>query len=269
MGIFDRDYRILTEDEKEEYKIIKEKEIINSSSGKKSRFRKILFHEYPKAARHYMHLFPNNYLDIVELKDVDILNKKSKDFEQLLENQCKEQEILKFLKDNKAYFIVASILKRNYNFGHHAAYIFPEFQLGTEYRADYLLIGRSSGGYEFVFVELESPNGSITTKDGELGYVFRKGIKQIKDWSRWLERNYSTLRELYKKDLKEGDELPTEFIEYDSSRIHFVVIAGRRDDFNNLTYIIKREMFKNENLLLLHYDNLVDFSVDVAGKSTY
>jgi len=27
------------------------------------------FHEYPKAARHFTSLFPNNYLDIVELKD--------------------------------------------------------------------------------------------------------------------------------------------------------------------------------------------------------
>lgn len=49
------------------------------------------------------------------------------------------------------------MLKGNYNFGHHDAYIIPEFMLGNSYKVDYLLIGKSSRGYEFVFIELEKP----------------------------------------------------------------------------------------------------------------
>ena len=41
------------------------------------------------------------------------------------------------------------------NIGNHGAYLFPEFQLGSSYKADYLLLGKSSGGFEFIFVELE------------------------------------------------------------------------------------------------------------------
>lgn len=270
MKIYDRDYCELTKEEEEEYNKIKEKEIIKKIGKRGLAFKKNLFHEYPKAARHYEHLFPNYYLDILELKDIETLNRKSEDFNKLLSTEeCKEQDILKFIKEKEAYFIIASILKRNYHFGHHEAYIMPEFQLGTNYRADYLLIGRSSGGYEFVFVELESPKGNISKKDGNLGEVFRKGIEQVNDWRRWLQRNYSTLREEYKKHLKNGEQLPSEFIEYESARIHYIVVGGRREDFKDLTYSIKREYLQNEDILLLHYDNLVDFSLMLAGEPTY
>lgn len=71
------------------------------------------------------------------------------------------------------------------------------------------------------------------------------------------------------KYLKQGDQLPSEFIEYDSSRIHYVVIAGKRKDFKDLTYNIRREYLQKEDILLLHYDNLVDFSLAIAGEATY
>ncbi|MFR9240273.1 MAG: Shedu anti-phage system protein SduA domain-containing protein [Clostridium baratii] len=147
--------------------------------------------------------------------------------------------------------------------------MFPEFQLGTEYKADYLLIGKNSGGYEFIFVELENPNGNITKKNGNIGEAFRKGIDQTKDWKRWLEKNYQSLREVFKKHMKERDNLPNEFIEYDSTRFHYVVIAGRIKNFNELTYQIKREYMREQNILLMHYDNLVDQSKGIIGESTY
>ena len=64
--------------------------------------------------------------------------------------------------------------------GHHGAYLFPEFPLGTSYKADYLLIGNGSGGHEFIFIELENPKGNITLQNGELGNTFRKGILQVR-----------------------------------------------------------------------------------------
>lgn len=132
-----------------------------------------------------------------------------------------------------------------------------------------MLIGKNSGGYEFIFIELEHPYGKIIKKDGALGEVFRKGIEQTKDWKRWLDRNYQSLRENFVKNIKNNDRLPSEFVEYDSTRFHYVVVAGRRDDFNEDTYCIKREHKKEQNITLLHYDNLIDFSKDIIGKSTY
>lgn len=268
MKLYDRDYNILTEEEKRDYYNILGMEKINAD-GKRRRYgKRIMFREYPKAARHYEKLFPNNYLDIVELKDIEKLRLLNEEFCTVLNSECNEREILNFIRKNKAYFIIGSIFK-GYTFGHHDAYIFPEFQLGTEYKADYLLIGKNSGGYEFIFVELEDPNGNITKKNGNIGEAFRKGIDQTKDWKRWLEKNYQSLREVFKKHMKDRERLPNEFIEYDSTRFHYVVIAGRRKKFNELTYQIKREYMREQNILLMHYDNLVDQSNGIIGKSTY
>lgn len=269
MGAYKRDYLTLTEEEKKEYERIKAKEKMDEDGKPLFLGRRNLFREYPKAARHYESLFPNYYLDAVELKDEKYLNDKIKEFENLLDNNSNEQEILKFIKTNESYYIIASILMENYRFGHHEAYIMPEFKLGTSYRVDYLLVGKSSGGYEFVFVELEHPNKKSTKKNGWLSEVFRKGIEQTKEWEIWLEQNYSNLREWFGRNIKNNDKLPNEFIGYDPSRFHYAVVAGRQNDFDDTTYRLRRDYIKEKRTLLLHYDNLVNYSKEIIGKQTY
>lgn len=268
MGLFDRDYRVLTKEEINQWNKVLEREKYDEDGSKLSIGKRDLFREYPKAVRHYEQVFPNNYLDIVDLQDKYKLQTLNEGFKTLLDSKCNEQAILKYIKDNKAYYIIGSIFSQ-YNFGHHEAYIFPEFQLSTNYRADYLLVGKSSGGYEFIFIELERTYGNITKQDGNLGEVFRKGIEQTKDWKRWLDKNYQSLRQNFNNNIKENDKLSNEFIEYDSTRINYVVVAGRRDNFDENTYCIKREYQKEQNILLLHYDNLLDFSQNIIGKLTY
>lgn len=51
----------------------------------------------------------------------------------VLDNAQKENYIQKYIKDNKKWFIPASIFE-DYDFGHHEAYIVPEQALGSEYR---------------------------------------------------------------------------------------------------------------------------------------
>ncbi|WP_019849568.1 hypothetical protein [Desulfitobacterium sp. PCE1] len=149
MKIYERDYTVLDDLEKEEWDVIQQKEVIYKD-GKPSKLRRNLFRDYPKAARHYLSLFPNNYLDIEDLKDCSSLEKHICEYEELLNDvSTDERTLLNFIKDKRAYFIVASILKDNYYFGHHSAYIIPEFMLGNSYKVDYLLIGRSSGGHQF------------------------------------------------------------------------------------------------------------------------
>lgn len=55
-------------------------------------------------------------------------------------------------------------------------------------------------------------------------------------------------------------DLPEEFYVLDMSRFHYVVVAGRRTDFRDKTYIIKRERKKADDIDIIHYDNLFDFS---------
>lgn len=269
MKIYDRDYTILTETEEEEWESVKQREIIYYN-GKQSLARKSLFREYPKAARHYLSLFPNNYLDIEDLQNENKLKKQNNAFLTLLNKpDTNERTLLQFIKDSESYHIPASILKGNYNFGHHNAFIIPEFMLGNSYKADYLLIGRNSGGYEFIFVEFEKPYGNITINDGQLGEAFRKGLKQIEDWESWLEANYASLYETFSRYKHPNMILDEEFHKFDRTRMHFSVIAGRRIDFSDKTYRIKRKMKDDQKINLFHYDNLYDFSESIIGESTY
>lgn len=48
-----------------------------------------------------------------------------------------------------------------------------------------------------------------------------------------------------------------------------IIIAGRRDDFNKLTYTIVKEKKKSDDITILQYDNLYDFSNLLIGKVTY
>lgn len=266
MNLYKVDFRKISKEDKEAWELILQKE----KCGKGKFGRKSLYHQYPKAARHYMSLFPNNLLDIVELKDEKSLRSKLIGFQELLDSEdTSEMDILKYIRDYQAHFIVGSILKSNYNFGHHDAFVFPEFMLGTSFKADYLIVGRNSGGYEFVLVEFENSTKNITISDGELGCTFRKGLKQVHDWESWLQSNYINLREVFNKYKNPNEVLPECFLTYDRTRIHYVVVAGRREDFTENTYRIKRRYRDNEKITLFHYDNLCDSADAVIGKDTY
>lgn len=178
-------------------------------------------------------------------------------FKILLEKECTERDILNFINKEKAYYVIASIFD-GYRFGHHQAFLFREFELPPNYIVDFVLIGKNSGGFEFIFVELENPNGQIVTKEGEFGVAIRKGIKQINDWDDWIEKNFYSLRLVFNKYMGQQEQLPKEFYELEKSRIHYVVIAGRRSDYTNKTYQLRRKLLKSNNILLLHYDNLLD-----------
>lgn len=253
-----------------EWEILKEKEIIQRIGDGKLAIRKSLYREFPVAVRHYISLFPNNHLDIVDLQNVEYLSALIQEFHSLIENpSSNERSVLNWIQEQKAYFIIASIMKGGYSFGHHDAFIIPEFQLGNSYQVDYLLIGKSSGGYEFIFVELEHPNKNVTLNNGHIGDALRKGERQVIDWKYWLEANYSSLYETFRKYKSPNQDLPPEFLKYDSTRIHYAVIAGRRSDFNERTYQVKRQMKLSNNILVFHYDNLYDSARSLIGKSTY
>jgi len=268
MKLYKRDYTELTADEEAEWQLLRQKEVVHKWGT--AQVRQSLFRDYPKAVRHFVHLFPNNYLDIVDLQDEGRLKSQLDQFCQLIDSDdVTERKILDFINRSPAYFIVASMLKTYFSFGHHEAYLFPEFQLGNSYQADYLLVGKSSDGWHLVFVELEAPVGSITLAKGDLGSVFRKGLAQVADWDTWLQARYTALTETFDKYRLPDKRLPDEFIKLDKSRVHYVVVAGRRTDFNEKTYRIRRKKHKDNCELILHYDNLVDAAESIIGQDTY
>lgn len=122
-------------------------------------------------------LFPNNhYSRFTPIYDT------TKEFYQLItSSDTTERAILNWIASNRAWNYLFGLLRHYYRTGHHDDnYIFPEFKIGSAYVADYLLIGNSSDGYQFVFVELEAPNGRITKEKGtRFGEVINKGMNRL------------------------------------------------------------------------------------------
>jgi hypothetical protein len=216
-------------------------------------------------------LFPNNFVDAVELiSEKESFERNLNDFSTILgDTHITERDILRFIKNEKAYFLIGSILKRNFRFGHHGLYIFPEFKLPPNFQVDYLLVGGNSDGYHYVFVELENAYGKITTRDGSYGETIRKGIRQVDDWERWLEENFSHLHLVFTQALGDQKSLPREFTVFDKTRMHYVVVAGRRSDYNDRTYRLQRSILERRKLHIVHYDNLTDFAKTAIGTHSY
>lgn len=224
---------------------------------------------YPHAVRHNLSLFPNNHIELLGMKEETNIAELNADFLSLIEKAgCLERDVLNFINHTPAYHIVAGILKDRFPFGHHELYLFKEMCLGNDYRTDYVLIGKGSGGYEFVLIEFEKPDGRITIKDGHLGEAFRKGIYQAEDWKAWMDANFDTFcADL--SSVKGERDFPDEFKKYDSTRFHYVVVAGRRDDFSETTYRTVREKRQRLDIHLLHHDNLYDSAVKLESDNTF
>jgi hypothetical protein len=274
--LYSRDYSKLTDAESVEYQEIKRKEGPNENSqAPNSRFRRSYFFEYPKAARHFISLFPNNYLDQADLsQQQDALRIQAEKYNTLLNvPNLQELEVKAWIKENEAYHIVGSILK-DYNFGHHGAYLFTEFPIGTSYKADYLIVGQNSDGYHHIFCEFESVSRSkqsetIVKKDGNFGSIILKGLAQIDLWKNFLQSNFNVLENDFLKYKNPKDELPIEFRKFKQWQINYVVVAGRRNDYTERSRELRTQYKSERNIQILHYDNLYSNIQECIGRSTY
>ena len=113
-------------------------------------------------------------------RDID-LNYEADQLLNVLDSAKKENDIQNYIKENKKWFIPASIFE-DYDFGHHEAYISVEQPLGAEYKADYMLLGRNSIGHHIVLVEFENVNVDFRLQKSNMETeAVRKGMTQIND----------------------------------------------------------------------------------------
>lgn len=262
-----RNFKYITKEERQEYEAICATEHTGALFGKINHYN-----DYPEAVKHYLSLFPNNHIYLQDMKNKRDLHAINEAFSLLIHNpETNEHDVLKFINhEPQAYHIIGSIFTAaGFRVGHHGAFLFPEFRLGNEYRTDYLLIGKGSGGFEFVFVELEKPNGYVTLKNGHLGQVIRSGENQIEDWKLWVDANFATLKDFFDIEKQIDATLPQEFYNYDSTRVHYVVVGGKREDYNDMTYAIRRRKERETGIVMLHYDNLYDASERLFERATF
>lgn len=267
-GLFERDYTKLTPEEEAEKEEIDSKQDIYVANNFTVFKKAISPLAYPKAIRHFVSLFPNNYMDPVALsEEATKLKNQCNRFEKLLnDTSITELDIKRFIQKNRYYHIPAAILSQ-YGSGYNDTALFKEFPLGTNCRADYLLLGVLSDGWKFIFVEFENPYGNITMADGNFGKEIRKGLNQIDNWKTILEANFYSVSTEFEKSTSKP--LPKEFQRFDSSRMNYVVVVGRRSDFSEQIYTKRRRVEQEQNIKIFHYDNLLDYARKLIGSNTY
>lgn len=108
--LYERDYYLgLTETEEQQYEEITGRKFWEKRVSGFGRVNN--FMAYPKAARMCKSLFPNNYLDVAELRDVERLEHANEEFLSLLDNtECTERSILNFIREKEYYNIIGSII---------------------------------------------------------------------------------------------------------------------------------------------------------------
>ncbi len=263
MNLQDRDYTKFLSDE--EAKAYEEEERYERKVGIKINRQFPRFShpdaEIRKFIWHKRSLFPNNYLHFTEYRDVDF-QKEADLFQKIINNATDERSIQRYIRENKKWFIPGSIFL-DYNFGHHDAYLFPEQQLGTEYTADYMLIGKNSDGYNIVFVEFEKANVPylITTSNMESESV-RKGLTQIQDWKRWIDLN----RNYFLNSIgisRYGIDIP-------SYRIFYYLVVSRRDNMTDVAKDVRSQsMAERSNMKIVTFDRLVDNVIKLANYHSW
>src|SRR4051812_19736668 len=102
MKLYDNDFSIITEKDKETWEALQEQEIVHqlgSITVRRSKYR-----EYPVGVRHFLSLFPNNHLDINDLQKEEELNfLTDKYLETVLKPEANERTLLNFIRDHDAY----------------------------------------------------------------------------------------------------------------------------------------------------------------------
>lgn len=198
------------------------------------------------------HSIPNNFHTFEPnwYRDIDF-NQEADSFLNVLNQSQKENDIQQYIKNNQKWFIPASIFKE-YNFGHHEAYLIPEQPLGEKYRVDYMLLGRNSIGYQIVLVEFENANidYKIKTANIETDSV-RKGLAQLNDWEQWLDDN----RDYFLNSCglaKICGNIPT-------WGIFYCLVVGRRNRMDDEANRMRgKYQYKMSNYRIMTYDRLVE-----------
>jgi len=119
------------------------------------------------------------------------INSIEKQLVNILDSKQGERAVHKFLKDHKQLIVMA--FNRAWNF----YTCIPEFQLGSEFRSDFLILSAHSCNWHATFIELKDFNIGLYNKDGSPTRPLRQAKKQINDWREWIRINEPYLRQRF------------------------------------------------------------------------
>ena len=115
----------------------------------------------------------------------DITRQDVDDFERVLDGATGEGELQKYLEEHPPMLIQPLG-------GGHGRWVMSQKRLGSEFVTDFIIGERSSQGFEWTAVELESPTALLFNKNGDPSPVLRHAIRQVTDWRACLRSTRTT-----------------------------------------------------------------------------
>ena len=164
------------------------------------------------------------------------------DFEKCLSSAKSENELQKYLSSNP--YVLAVQLG-----GGHGRWVIPKKRLGAEHVPDFMVAEKSSVGFEWYAVELESPHVKMFTKSGNPTHQLTHAIRQIQDWRVWLEHN----RNYASRPRKESGLGLTDI----TANVDALILIGRQADINDSSNNLRRRMIKETRIKIHSYDWLL------------
>jgi len=172
---------------------------------------------------------------ITKLKEI------SSNFEALLNDAEKEEDLQKFLKENPMVL-------------HPTAEVIPKKKLGEDFITDFVLVTPSDQGATYTLVEIEKSSHPVLVKDNSLSSQTNHAIKQTRDWDVWLEQNKA-----YLQNRLPGFETPK-----------YMVVIGRGTTLDTTAKAYLRSYNRDwKNIELLTFDDvLVRFNGVISALDT-
>jgi hypothetical protein len=152
-------------------------------------------------------------------------------------------------RDMQSYLEEHPLLLIQHLGGGHGRWVIPHQKLGVQFVTDFVVAEKSSIGFEWVAVELESPIAKLFTKNGDPSTTLNHAIRQISDWRAWLKKNQN-----YAARSRSENGLGLTDIDSD---IPGLIIIGRESALNPDTRELRRQLGANLNIKIHTYDWLV------------
>ena len=157
----------------------------------------------------------------------------------MLDNSPNERAVQNFLKPYP--YIMRNALNVH---AWNSVRLRPEFSLGGNYVADFLILSEDSGGWHTVLIELESPTTRPFTKYGNPSKALAKGLAQLNKWEIWIGKHDVCFRDqlssllgakcVPKERSSMSDHRHSSVTICDPRTVidkHYVVVVGRRAFF--------------------------------------
>ena len=131
--------------------------------------------------------------------------------------------------------------------GGQGRWVLSQKRLGSEYVTDFVIGEKSSGGFEWQFVELQSPRARLFVPSSDrLSPQFDEGIRQIQEWRRWLDDNRDYARRSRSRNglgLRDA-----------SGRDPGLLLIGREADLDDNDRQRRRQFDQDLNIRIHTYD---------------